>query len=331
MTYRFEDLDWRQFERLCGSLLIAEGFTEVTQFGKAGSADRGIDWVFTTPDGQSGIAQVKLFRRGVAAASSLRRAVSDLQHGLDLVGASKAILIVSSALSAQAKCLQLQEGITVWDAGDLARLLDRHERVRHAYSALVTSAESLEALLADKEVTPTKADDLISRLASVPGGKEGWRAYEDVCIKVLNYAFVPPLRPPRIQSSSEDGLDRRDAIYPIGMGSAFWESIKHHHSSRMVVVEFKNYIDPIGQREVESLQQYLLPKARRSFGILCSRNEPSDSALKARRRAWMVAENIILFLSDEDLSEIVRMRLDDNDPSEVLDAQMDDFFIKLAP
>ena len=47
------------------------------------------------------------------------------------------------------------------------------------------------------------------------------------------------------------------------------------------------------QQQVESLQQYLLPKAKRSFGLICSRTAPSESALKARRRAWMVSENII--------------------------------------
>jgi hypothetical protein len=99
----------------------------------------------------------------------------------------------------------------------------------------------------------------------------------------------------------------------------------------MVVAEFKNYDGPIGQSEVESLQQYLLPKAKRSFGLLCSRTPPSDSALKARRRAWMTAENIILFLSDGVLADIIRIRASDDDPSSVLEAQMDEFFIALAP
>lgn len=332
MNYRFYDLDWRQFELLCGSLLAAEGFSKVRQFGKPGAPDRGIDWVFETSDGHICIAQVKLFRRDVAPASSLRRAIVDLRHGLNLVRATKAILIVSARLAAKTKAeLQRHNDIIVWDSDYLGTLIDKHPAIRSAYSALVTSAEGLEALLTER-VEPARAgSDLVDRLKSVPAGKEGWREYEDACIDLLNYAFVPPLRPPKIQSSTEDGLDRRDAIYPIGMGSAFWDSIKYQYSSRMVVAEFKNYVDPIGQREVESLQQYLLPKAKRSFGLLCSRHEPSKAAMRARRRAWMVAENIILFLSDEDLSEITRIRSEDNDPSEVLDAQMDEFFIKLAP
>jgi hypothetical protein len=308
MKYTFDELDWQQFELLCGSLLVKDGFSSLRPFGKPGQADRGIDWIFEASNGSTWIAQVKLIRRNAVQASSLRRAVIDLHNGLDFFRASKALLIVSTSLTDGAKAeLRRLDSIDVWDADYLAKLLEKDPEVRDAYLALVNSAEGLEALLANKVEPSRPGSDRIDRLRTVRAGREQWRDYEDACIDLLNYAFVPPLRPPRIQTSTEDGLDRRDAIFPIGMGSPFWDSIKYQYSSRMVVAEFKNLVDPIGQGEVESLQQYLLPKAKRSFGLLCSRHPPSESAKRARRRAWMVAENIILFLSDEDLSEIVRI------------------------
>jgi len=225
--------------------------------------------------------------------------------------------------------------VTVWDDSTLADLFAQHTQVRDAFSQLVESQETIdklfEGLLTPQPSLDAKASALISALESVPLGKEGWRQYEDVCIEILNYAFIPPLRPPRIQSTTEDGLDRRDAIYSIGGGNDFWDNIRHEYRSRMVVAEFKNYSDPIGQTEVESLQQYLLPKAKRAFGLLCSRFPPSDNAFKARRRAWMIADNIILFLGDDDLKEAVRMAAEGIDPSEILDSQIDNFFVTLAP
>jgi hypothetical protein len=98
-----------------------------------------------------------------------------------------------------------------------------------------------------------------------------------------------------------------------------------------MVAEFKNFSEPIGQSEVESLQQYLLPKAKRSFGLLCSRQKPSDLALRARRRAWMIDENLILFISDDDMKEMVRRRADDDNPAFVLESQLGEFFVHLAP
>ena len=95
--------------------------------------------------------------------------------------------------------------------------------------------------------------------------------------------------------------------------------------------EFKNYSESISQREVEAIQQYLFGKAMRNFGLLCSRSEPSDSALVARRRAWMEFDKLIVFLSDEDLKDLIRARSLGENTAEVIDTQLDDFFLTLSP
>ena len=51
MKYTFDKISWEQFELICGSLLVAEGFSELRQFAKPGAADRGIDWVFESAEG----------------------------------------------------------------------------------------------------------------------------------------------------------------------------------------------------------------------------------------------------------------------------------------
>ena len=43
MKYKFDVITSQQFEMLCGSLLVAESFVELRQFGKPGQVDRGID------------------------------------------------------------------------------------------------------------------------------------------------------------------------------------------------------------------------------------------------------------------------------------------------
>jgi hypothetical protein len=335
MPFDFTKLDWQQFELLCGALLKAEGAKNLAQFGKIGQPDRGIDWVFEASDGTRCIAQVKFMRGRSFPVSLLRSTAYDLENGLTIANADLAFLIVSVDLTAAAiDQLRLSDRIRVWNASLLSHLLEKHPTVRNAFAAVVASADALQSLVQRSEPSPDlrfTASSLKSRLDSVQPGQDDWREYEDVCIDILNYAFVPPLRLPKIQTSSEDGLDRRDAIYPVASGGVFWESIKYEFSSRLVVAEFKNHANKIGQTEVESLQQYLLPKAKRSLGLLCSRALPSESALKARRRAWMLAENIILFLSDEDLKEIIDVKASEGEPSAVLESQLDEFFVTLAP
>ena len=334
MTHDFASLDPEQFELFCGALLTAEGFRDVRHFGRRG--DGGIDWIATAPDGTRLIAQVKRFSRPVTSPSVVGVGVVDLQNGLSLTKSDRAILMVSVPLpkTMAARLQKLAPGVEVWDAEFLGNLLEKHAALSSELHYLKTAQEGLANLI--KPVARSEAPDergaaLISQLDSIPRGKPGWRAYEDTCIQILAFCFVPPLRLPRIQTTTDDGLDRRDAIFPIGTGNVFWDGVKHQHASRMVVAEFKNYADPIGQAEVESLQQYLLPSALRSFGLLCSRHAPSQSAIRARRRAWLIASNIILFLSDDDLKEMIRIRSDDDDPATLLDTKLDEFFIHLAP
>jgi hypothetical protein len=45
----------------------------------------------------------------------------------------------------------------------------------------------------------------------------------------------------------------------------------------------------------------------------------------------MLSDSLILFVSDGDLTELVRRRQTEEDPAVVLDAQMDEFFLELSP
>ena len=332
MEHDFSGLDPSAFERMCAALFAAEG-NHVREFARAGQLQHGVDFLVEQEGGPPWLVQVKLVRNERMPISVLRSAVLDLQSGLITMKAQKAVLIVSVPIPAQVRAqLPHVPEVEIWDAARLDALLQRQPRVRNAYAAYVSSTQTFDSLLKGK--APTAEDQgatLVVELESVQAGAKSWKQYEELCVKILNFGFIPPLREPRVQSRSHDGLDRRDAIYPIGSGHAFWDSVKYQHSARMVVVEFKNYKTPIGQKEVESLQQYLMSSAMRSFGIICSRTHPSKSALKARRRAWMASSNLILFLSDLDLQEIVRARTDDQDTSRVLESQMEDFFITLVP
>jgi hypothetical protein len=187
-----------------------------------------------------------------------------------------------------------------------------------------------------KEVAGSPPDlvresDLKIRLKKLPAGHAHWRAYEELSTAILNLLFIPPLGLPHIQSRSDDGLDRRDAIYPIRSGNPFWDKIGSHFQSWTVVVEQKNIVGPIRQNEIESIAQYLFDDALRRFGILCCRNGPSESALLARRRAWRESKKMIVILQDSDLLEMLEMRANREVPERIIERQIDDFLIGLTP
>jgi len=218
--------------------------------------------------------------------------------------------------------LARREGISVWDSSYLNELLELHPHIRRDFQSLLDAhAAARRGIGQDVSLEP-RAQELIARLESLPPGRDSWRDFEELCVEILTYALFPQLGVPAVQSRSEDGLDIRDAVFPISKPDSFWEEIKQTCSSRFMVAEFKNYTESIGQREVESIQQYLYIKARRMFGVLCTRKQPAESAILARRRAWIETDKLIVICSDDELKDLIRARSYGERPTDVFDAQL---------
>lgn len=60
----------------------------------------------------------------------------------------------------------------------------------------------------------SRISDLVNRLDSCPIGEKGWREFEDLCVEILEFLFVPPLVKPISQSRTYSGTNRRDAVFP---------------------------------------------------------------------------------------------------------------------
>jgi len=168
-------------------------------------------------------------------------------------------------------------------------------------------------------------EQLREQLVTTPCGFESFRQFEEVGAEIISFLFRPHLGAPRVQTVSDDALDRRDAVYKIGHGSVFWDSVKTECRTRFLVAEFKNSCESPNQTDVESLAQYLWGDGLRSFGLLCTRKPPSASAVKARRRAWTKDKVLIVFLDDSDLLEMLALKGNSDDPSALLDTKIDDF------
>lgn len=69
----------------------------------------------------------------------------------------------------------------------------------------------------------------------------------------------------------------------------------------------------------------------RTFCLLLCRKGASEEGCAQRRKAWVENRKKILFVSDEDLSEMIQIKWRGDDPTIVLDLQMDECFTSLAP
>lgn len=162
---------------------------------------------------------------------------------------------------------------------------------------------------------PTAAE-LLDRLDGCPSGLPGWRAYENVATDILAFLFVPPLSGPKPQARSFSGIDRRDAIFGNRnmTPDTIWGQLRIELDARMPLFEFKNFEADVGKDEVDQTRNYLTAALGR-FAILCCRTRPSQQALLRRNHAFTQERKVILFLTDEDLREMLRMKESGSDPA----------------
>ncbi|HOI75916.1 MAG TPA: restriction endonuclease [Syntrophales bacterium] len=326
----YSSLTGQEFELLCERLLKVSGYKIQRQ--EARSKDVGVDFVLKEENGALWVVEVKHFNRPRVGTPLLRQAVAQLRATREFLSADKALLIISMTLPEQLKDeLTQRDKISVWDARELRYLIESHPEIERDFMALIEAKRTARRGIDETDLLDERARELISNLESLPPGRLNWREFEEICVEILNYSLIPPFGVPIIQSRSEDGLDIRDAVYPIGSEITFWDDLKRICMTRFAVAEFKNHSESITQKEVESVQQYLYRKAMRMFGIVCSRKEPSESAIRARRRAWVETDKLIVLLSDEDLKDLIRARSFGENPAAVIDAQLEEFFLYLAP
>lgn len=285
---------------------------------------RGID-----PTGKSVVIECKRVQGDVG--TLLRWASFQLEAYRATSNVDRAILIIPEHVE-PSKAAVLGPTITLLDQASLEDLLLAHPEVAGRFARLASvRSETLEGLPRPVAVSSRRATDLKDRLSRLPSGHAHYRDYEDLGVEILNYIFHGILGPPRIQTRSDDGLDRRDAIYPIVKPGDCFSLIRSSCQTMFVVAEFKNLSEPPGQTEVESLQQYLYADAMRRFGLLISRKLPSPAALAARRRAWLEFKKLILIIDDATLADLVDCASASESPERILELQLLEFFSTLTP
>jgi hypothetical protein len=171
---------------------------------------------------------------------------------------------------------------------------------------------------------------LIDRLMSCPAGATGWKEFENVCVEILCYLFVPPLAGPKIQPRTFSGIDRRDAVFPNRNfeASGGWGLLFRELDARMVLFEFKNYSSTeIGKEEVDQTRNYLTKPMGRLAVIVCSK-EPAEAAHIRRNSVFSSEDKVILFLTKSHLKEMMFIKERGEDPADLIVDLVEWFYLQ---
>lgn len=167
-------------------------------------------------------------------------------------------------------------------------------------------------------------------LRECPLGRTGWKQFEDVCLDVLKFLFVPPLSGPHIQARSYSGIDRRDAVFPNRNHDEKnnWGILLRDLAARLILFEFKNYDQQeIGKDETNQTRNYLTKPMGR-LAIIVATREPNNAAYVKRNSIFSEEGKVILFLTGSHLEEMLYMKERGEDPSDLVLDSVERFYIQ---
>jgi TIR domain./Restriction endonuclease. len=330
----YEFTDWsnfngKSFEDLIFELLInEEEFSNVIRTPP--TRDGGYDFIATTQTipgvPEKIIIESKFYKNQKISIDILR----NLYAVASIANVNKILLITNSELTNSSRNFLTNTipNIVVWEGHELIRRLLFHPTLVERYFLKNITKKEEPSEILDAELL--NVQKLLKELDNCPEGWSGWKNYENICIKILSHLFVPTLEEPKIQSRRESGIDIRDAVFPNRSNDKNWRFVRDSYDARYVVFEFKNYSEEgseIDKQVVIQIADYLKQTIGR-FGIVCSKKTPNKSGIEKRKDIYIENQKLILFLSNENLKEMLLRKYKKMDPSDVIIDLIDDFNLK---
>lgn len=200
-------------------------------------------------------------------------------------------------------------------------------RARGANGALPKSFSSdqlfaaIHTVCTDESTTETAwavrleldAKSYINRLADLKPGKRDAKHYELLMEEILKFLFSKHLSDFLVQCRHHDGDEIWDIVAFNKSGDPFWSTIRQQHNAGQILFELKN-VRLLRSDSILQLADYLGDPLMH-FGILVTRNPPHISAAKKARSVIDKRKDIILILTDDDIIEMLRVKMNGDDPT----------------
>ena len=172
-------------------------------------------------------------------------------------------------------------------------------------------------------------NNFINELILLKSGRDNAYNYQYLILKFLNYLFEPELVDGKPQVRTEYGTEIRDIVFTNESDISFWRFIRENHQNFLVVFELKNK-EEINNSDIDQLANYLGDPTG-YLGILVSRKQPK---VGQRRKAFsiynkIVPRKVILFISDEDIENMLKMKNSGQEPTKFIQQKYRDFMTSI--
>jgi hypothetical protein len=222
--------------------------------------------------------------------------------------------------------------IRVWDRSILNRLVNIHlhvlEKYFPAYAVAIKSlSEKFSGESSDIPLGQGYRKYFADKLAACPAGRKHFAVYEETGTELWQHLFQGKLGEPRTQRGTSDRVQRRDVVFRNLRSSPFFQRIFHKFDSDLIVVDFKNYKNPLSSSVIEEVEQYA-NKAVGRLIVVVSRKGTTKAAEKAQHRLLRDKDTLILSISDQHMLEMISRKERGESPEDVLEDLLDELLVR---
>jgi hypothetical protein len=200
---------------------------------------------------------------------------------------------------------EIEEYNQILESKDIVAIREGIDRMAEILHSILSKKISIHR---DFISTIDKVVTLSTRLISCDSGIKEWRKYEDICLDILDFIFVPSFSKVLEQVATSDNHERRDAVIPNSNYTGLWNSLRLDYGCNNIIVEFKNKSEKFTKGVLNQLRIYLMKPTIGKFGMLFVRSlesKSSNSIRIAQRNAFEQSKILILIFDDEKLIEMM--------------------------
>ena len=254
-------------------------------------------------------------------ANRINQTMSQLSAYQALESDHQIILAVPGTLTAMATNVFSQGKIELWDSTTLAYMSALFEQKTGVNP---WTGHSIE----DHKVDSHPGEAILNEIRSITPGKQDWSKYQTAVGNFLELIFCPPLKTPISQSPDSTKTNRREFIFPNYVANGTWLDMKHDYKADYIVVDAKNG-KTVTKDDVLQIGNYLKLRGAGHFALIVGRLECDDGATVTIKDQWISYEKMIVFLNDEDLAQMLHIKINGGNPEEVVRQKIEDFRLSL--
>ncbi len=327
-------LDAATFTRLCLQLLHLEGI-EIEE--SSSTSDDGTDAVGTVY-----LHEPAGYRRAEQWAFQFKHAASDERVSVSAIRQLEVQLtkrattpavtcfVTSGDITSIGKHVALRDDrIRVWDRPVLDRLIHLHlDAISPFFPQYADAIERLESPPATPTLdhagvtTPDRRTHYQEELSKCPTGKKHFAQYEKIGMEIWDHLFSPTLQRTKPQAWTRDRVQRRDVLFKNRGGNRFWDRVNNKLAADFVIVDFKNYREPVDGSVIAEVSKYANDAVGR-FVIVVSRKGADDGVPESQIRTFRDTHAVVIVVSDDQMLEMVERKERGEPPEDVLEDLVD--------